>query len=189
LSTRVAGMYLAYLDDSGDPGVHAGSPTPTYTTSCVFVRDAHWVALFEDLIRFSRYLRQDFGLRMRQEVKANELVKGSGPWASLPYGDKVRKRIFRSFMRLQGKVGTVQTFAVIIDKSRCASADERVTAGRHTLERVEAFARHNNDTVMLSGLRRVRPFSEALARNASVLASWGHGRRWNTFSPAGPVPD
>jgi hypothetical protein len=106
LSTRVAGMYLAYLDDSGDPGVHAGSPTPTYTTSCVFVRDAHWVALFEDLIRFSRYLRQNFGLRMRQEVKANELVKGSGPWASLPYGDKFRKRIFRSFMRLQGKVGT-----------------------------------------------------------------------------------
>jgi hypothetical protein len=41
-------MYLGYLDDSGDPGVHAGSPTPTYTTACVLVRDAHWVGLFED---------------------------------------------------------------------------------------------------------------------------------------------
>jgi hypothetical protein len=108
-------MYLGYLDDSGDPGVHAGSPTPTFTTACVLVRDAHWVGLFEDLIRFRRYLRQNFGLRMRQEVRATELVRGSGPWATLPYGDQVRKRVFRSFMRLQGKVGTVQSFAVVID--------------------------------------------------------------------------
>ena len=140
-------MYLGYLDDSGDPGVHTGSPTPTYTTACVLVRDAHWVGLFEDLIRFRRYLRQNFGLRMRQEVRATELVRGSGPWAMLPYGDQVRKRVFRSFMRLQGKVGTVQTFAVVIDKFRLGSPDEvRSTAWRHTLERVEAFARHNNDT-------------------------------------------
>src|SRR5829696_3523451 len=117
-------MFLAYMDDSGDPGVHPGSPTPTYTISCVFVRDTSWVPLFEDPIRFRRYLRQNFGLRMRGEVKANELVKGSGPWAALGIGDKVRKRIFRSFMRFQEKSGTVQTFAVVIDKSRCASPAE-----------------------------------------------------------------
>jgi hypothetical protein len=64
--------------------------------------------------------RQNFGLRMRQEIRATELVRGSGPWTQLPYGDKVRKRVLRSFMRLQAKAGTVQTFAVVIDKSRCA---------------------------------------------------------------------
>src|SRR5437660_8662380 len=109
------------MDDSGDPGVHPGSPTPTFTISCVFVKDAHWAPLFEDMIRFRRYLRANFGLRMRQEVKANELVKGGGPWATLPIGDKVRKRIYRSYMRLQAKVGTVKTFAVVVDKSRCTT--------------------------------------------------------------------
>jgi hypothetical protein len=87
-------MYLAYMDDSGDPGVHPGSPTPTYTISCVFVRDTDWVPLFEDLIRFRRYLRENFGLRMRAEVKANELVRAGGPWAALRLGDNVRGRIF-----------------------------------------------------------------------------------------------
>ena len=31
----------------------------------------------EDMLRFRRYLSQNFGLRMREEIKANELVKGS----------------------------------------------------------------------------------------------------------------
>jgi hypothetical protein len=173
-------MYLGYLDDSGDPGVHAGSPTPTYTTACVLVRDSHWVGLFEELIRFRRYLRQNFGLRMRQEVRATELVRGSGPWATLPYGDRVRKRVFRSFMRLQGKVGTVQTFAVVIDKSRLGSPDEvRAATWRHALERVEAFARHNNDTVMLfpdSGeYHRFRKLSREMRRHSQVGAMIGGG--------------
>jgi len=42
-------------------------------------------------------------------------------------------------MRLQRKVGTVKTFAVVIDKSRCSAPDEvRETAWRHSLERVDA---------------------------------------------------
>jgi hypothetical protein len=173
-------MFLGYLDDSGDPGVHAGSPTPTYTTACVLIRDAHWVGLFEDLIRFRRYLSQNFGLRMRQEVRATELVRGSGPWATLPYGDQVRKRVFRSFMRLQGKAGTVQTFAVVIDKSGCSSPDDvRITAWRHTLERIEAFARHNNDTVMLfpdSGeYHRFRKLAREMRRHSQVGAMIGGG--------------
>ncbi len=168
------------MDDSGDPGVNPGSPTPTYTIACVFVRDAHWVPLFEDLIGFRRYLRANFGLRMRQEVKANELVKGGGPWASLPIGDRVRKRIYRAFMRLQGKVGTVQTFAVVVDKSRCATPDEvRETAWRHSLERVEAFARHNNETVMLfpdSGeYDRFRKLARRMRRYSQVGAMVGGG--------------
>ena len=42
-------------------------------------------------------------------------------------------------MRLQRKVGTVKTFAVVIDKSPCSTPNEvQETAWRHTLERVEA---------------------------------------------------
>jgi Protein of unknown function (DUF3800) len=174
-------MYLAYMDDSGDPGVSAGSPTPTYTIACVLIRDQHWVSLFEDLLGFRRYLRAAFGLRMRQEVKANELVKGSGPWAALSIGDGVRKRgIYRAFMRLQAKVGTVKTFAVVVDKSACASPDEvRTRTWRHALERIEAFARHNNETVMLlpdSGeYDRFRKLSREMRRYSQVGAMIGAG--------------
>jgi hypothetical protein len=168
------------MDESGDPGTHPGSPTPTYTVSCVFIHDAHWVALFEDMIRFRRYLRTNFGLRMRQEVKANELVKGSGPWAQLPYGDLVRKRVYRSFMRLQGAVGTVKTFAVVIDKSRCANAEEvRIAAWRHALERVERYATYNSETVMLfpdsGNYDRFRKLAREMRRFSQVGAMVGGG--------------
>jgi Protein of unknown function (DUF3800) len=188
-------MYLAYMDDSGDPGTAGGSPTPTYTIACVFVRDTDWVDLFEHLIRFRRYLRENFGLRMRQEVKANELVLGKGPWLSLGFGDRARKRVYRSFMRFQARVGTVRTFAVVIDKSKCASPDEvREKAWRHTLERVETFARHNNVTVMLfpdSGeYDRFRKLSREMRRFSQVGAMVGGGtlsRPLSTFLIDDPV--
>ena len=173
-------MFLCYMDESGDPGVHPGSPTPTYTVACVFVHASDWVGLFDDLIRFRRYLRANFGLRMRQEIKANELVKGSGPWASLPHGERVRKRIYRSVMRFQAKTERVKTFAVVIDKSRCSTADEvRETAWRHALERVEVFARHNSDTVMLfpdsGNYDRFRRLSREMRRYSHVGAMIGGG--------------
>jgi hypothetical protein len=168
------------MDDSGDPGVDPGSPTPTFTVCCVFVKDAHWAPLFEDMIRFRRYLRANFGLRMRQEVKANELVQGTGPWLSLGMGDRVRKRIYRSYMRFQGTVGTVKTFAVVVDKSRCATtAEVRETAWRHALERVETFARHKTETVMLfpdSGeYDRFRKLARKMRRHSQVGAMIGGG--------------
>jgi hypothetical protein len=117
---------------------------------------------------------------MREEVKANELVHGTGPWPTLGFGDRARKRIFRSFMRFQAKAGTVKTFAVVIDKSRCAStADVREKAWRHALERVEVFARHNNETVMLfpdSGeYDRFRKLSRKMRRFNQVGAMMGGG--------------
>ena len=171
-------MYLVYLDESGDAGVGAGSATTTYTVACVLVHASHWVGLFEDILRFRRYLRANFGLRMREEVKANELVQGRGPWLRLGHGDRVRKRIYRSYMRLQGKVGTVKTFAVVIDKSKCASAEDvRVAAWRHALERVESFARYNSDTVMLfpdsGNYDRFRKLAREMRRHSQVGSMLG----------------
>lgn len=131
--------------------------------------------------RIPPLLACNFGLRMRQEVKANELVKGSGPWATLGLGDRLRKdSIYRAYMRLQAKVGTVKTFAVVVDKSRCTTPDEvRATAWRHTLERVEAFARHNTETVMLlpdSGeYDRFRKLARQMRRFSEVGAMIGGG--------------
>jgi hypothetical protein len=58
-------MYLVYLDESGDAGVVTGTATPTYTVACVLVHASHWVSLFEDVLRFRRHLRANFGLRSR----------------------------------------------------------------------------------------------------------------------------
>jgi hypothetical protein len=83
------------MDESGDPGV-SGSPTPTYTVSGLFIHEAEWVPMLESLLRFRRYLRDSFGVRMRAEIKASEMIRGSGAWAGLGQGVQVRQRVYRS---------------------------------------------------------------------------------------------
>ncbi|MDP8943296.1 MAG: DUF3800 domain-containing protein [Actinomycetota bacterium] len=168
------------MDESGDPGVGVGSPTPTYTVSAVFVHDTQWVSLFEDLLRFRRYLRDNFGLRMRAEMKASELVRGSGPWADLGLGDRVRKRIYRSFMRFQGKTGAVLTFAVVIDKNHCRDTDHaRDIAWRYAFQRVERTMNARNERVMLvpdSGqFHWIRRLSREMRRFSQVGSMLGTG--------------
>jgi hypothetical protein len=142
-------MYLCYMDESGDAGV-SGSPTLTYTVGAILVHETHWVGLFNDLIGFRRYLRSAFGLRMRAEIKANQLVHGSGPWADLTVGDNTRKRIYRAFMRFQGKSGGLLTYAVVINKRNLGSADDvRDRAWRYAFQRIERTMAARNERVML----------------------------------------
>jgi Protein of unknown function (DUF3800) len=146
----ISAVYLCYMDESGDPGTVAGSPTPTYTVCGLLVPDNQWVALFEDLIRFRRYLRVSFGLRMRAEVKSTELIRGSGPWTTLGLGDGVRKRIYRSFMRFQDKTAAISTFAVVVNKSKCRDKDHvRDVGWRYALQRVERTMHARQETVLL----------------------------------------
>lgn len=67
-------MLIAYVDESGDPGV-AGSRT--YVLACVLVDAADWPDAFDKLIRFRRWIRERFGLPVRAEVKANFLIRNS----------------------------------------------------------------------------------------------------------------
>ena len=84
-------------------------------------------------------------------------------------------------MRLQAKVRSVETFAVVIDKSRCQSADE-VRGGR--LEacaeaRRRFFARHSNETVMLvPDSASTTAFGSCRARWDATTRSGNDGRRF-----------
>jgi hypothetical protein len=168
-------VYLCYLDESGDPG--PASAVPAYTVAGVLVHTTQWVDLFERQIAFRRYLRREFGLYMRTEVKGAQLAKGSGPWVGLGLGDRARKRIYRSYMRFQGKSGAIKTYAIVTDKSACPDAETvRERTWRYALQRVETFARKNNDTVMVLPDSGQYAWLQKLARRMrrhSVVGSLG----------------
>lgn len=86
----------------------------------VCVADRRWVSLFEQIIELRRELRDGFGLYMRTEVKGSELAKGVGPWTALNLSDRQRKYIYARFMRLQANSRALKTYAVVVDKSKCA---------------------------------------------------------------------
>jgi len=117
---------------------------------------------------------------MRAEIKGSELARGAGPWLPLQLSDKKRHFIYRSAMRLQGSVGSVKTYAVVVDKSRCRDMEHvRRTAWRYALQRIERFAFANNDTVMLlpdSGQYVwLRKLAREMRRHSVVGSAFGGG--------------
>jgi len=144
------------------------------------VADSRWVSLFEQIIQFRRELRDKFGFYMRAEVKGSELASGYGPWMGLNLSDRQRRYIYRRFLQMQGESRALRSYAVVVDKSKCADPEEvRRSAWKLALERVESLARKNDTTAMLfpdSGqyvwLGRL---SRELRRHSSVGSAYDPG--------------
>ena len=103
-------VHFAYIDESGNVGNVQKGGTQTFTLACVLVDSSDWPTTFDQVIDFRRYLRDAFGVPVRAEVKANDLLRNGGAFAALKLSELKRFKIYRGFMRLQHKLG-VQVFA------------------------------------------------------------------------------
>lgn len=138
-------MHLAYLDESGNPGVNGSR---SYTVACVIVEDRRWLGALDQLVAFRRFLKERFGLPVRAEVKANYLLQNKGAFRELELSEGARFGIYRGFMRLQAKL-ELKCFAVVIDKQKQqATADPRRIAWDTTFQRLERFST-KTDTPLL----------------------------------------
>jgi len=144
-------MHLAYVDESGDDG-RGGSRS--YVVGCVMVEGSAWAETFDGLISFRRFVRARFGLRVRDEIKANHLLRNAGPFRDLKrqLNDEARFKLYRSCMRLQPKLG-LRSFAVVIDKEKAAErAGKRAAseiAWEYLLQRLERRATAERTEILL----------------------------------------
>lgn len=189
-------MYVCYLDESGDPGPNAGSPTPRYTVAAVLVEGTKWRDGLDDLVRFRRYLNREFGIPVRAEIKATDLTRGRGPIKKAGLGVGARLRIYRGFMRLEAK-SSMKTFAVSVDKSQGFSSPGEVfdSAWRHTFERLERFCHYNSGPLMIvvdaSGAYPfVRKLARKMRRHNVVGSTFGTGTLSRPLEPLidDPIP-
>lgn len=172
-------MHFAYVDESGNEGP-AGSLT--YTLACVLVDAASWAGVFDELISFRRFLRERFKIPVRAELKANFLLRNSGPLTPLKLSESARHAIYRQSMRLQAKLG-VSVFAVVIRKAelriRDASRSPREVAWEYLLQRLERFTTKGGNQVLLvhdeGDLRLVRGLARKARRAGSAGSAFGTG--------------
>lgn len=143
-------VFIAYVDESGDGG-EGGSRT--YALGCVMVDHDSWFNVFDRVIGFRRHLRRLFGIPVREEMKANYLLRNGGPYLSHnPLSESARYAIYRQFMRLHPKLD-LKTFAVVIDKSSLSAdqlsrgADE--IAWEWLLQRLERRCHYEGRHVLL----------------------------------------
>ncbi len=130
-------MYLAYVDESGNTGLPGSR---TYTLGCLFFDGRTWPDVFDSMIGIRRALRNDFGVPVRAELKANYLLRGKGPIWRLRLSEAERHEIYLRLMRAQDELG-FRTFGVVINKQELADRgrDEnpREVAWEFLLQRIE----------------------------------------------------
>jgi hypothetical protein len=170
-------MHFAYVDESGNVG-WAGSRS--YALGCVLVNSADWPDTFDRLLGFRRFLRGQFGLPVRAEIKANYLIRNSGAFRGLGLDEQARADIYKMAMRLQAKIGLL-SFAIVIDKAklqaRGGNRDPRDVAWEYLLQRLERFnsggGSHPGQPVLLIHDEGEGPIVRMLARKARRAGTAG----------------
>lgn len=171
-------MHLAYIDESGDPGPEGSL---TYVLACILVRDSAWLETLDSLISFRRFLKSCFGLPVRAELKANDLVQRRGPFRSLPVGLDGRRDIYRQAMRLHQKLDT-KVFAIVIEKARARARghDPRVLCWEFLFQRLERFSSGEQSHLIAvhdeGETRLVRTLARMARRVGGAGSHFGTGR-------------
>lgn len=144
-------MLLAYIDESGNTGdVSKGGSTSHYVLGCVLVEADKWSAGFDDLLDFRRRLRDRFKLPMRAEVKANYLIRSSGPFRALALAPAERGLVYRAHLNMLANIDA-RAFAVAIDKGRCGVTGPACLEFAWTtlLQRLERTTHYERERMLL----------------------------------------
>lgn len=143
-------MEITYVDESGNTGYGARA-SKTYSLGCVLVPADAWPEAFDRLLNFRRFLRGEFNIRVRDELKANYLVRNEGPaLEELNLGDGIRRRIYRLHMHIVPKAG-ISAFAVVIVKGLIQQRDRdpRDIAWDYLFNRLERRSSKLSQPIML----------------------------------------
>jgi len=87
-------MYIAYVDESGDPGRNT-RVTKYFTLSGIIVADSNWKVFLDRVKAFRQGLKRDFKITLKADLRATDLWRRKGDLKrlGLSYADQVE--IFR----------------------------------------------------------------------------------------------
>lgn len=129
-------MEFAYVDESGDSGMTGGG-TSTYSLGCALVPVDYWDLRLRLLIEMRTSIRDTYGVRLRDEIKANWLVGVGKRFAELKLGDGQVRDIYQRHIGIASTVCS-GTFGVVVqkDKLRDKSIDVFERSWLYLLERL-----------------------------------------------------
>ena len=171
-------MYLAYIDESGSTGDVAKGGSKSYTLGCVLVRASQWATTLDGLIGYRRYLKTQFGLLTRAEVKANHVLQNAGAFRQLALSERARHSLYRGMLRLCPKL-EIKVFAVVIRKELLTSGDPHEFAWTFLLQRLERLTTKQGVQVVIfhdeGDEARVRVLARRARRAGIAGSAFGAG--------------
>jgi hypothetical protein len=135
-------MYLMYVDESGDCGL-VNSPSRYFVLTGLVVHELRWRPYLDQLIGFRRQVKQQFGLRLREEIHASEMVNKPGDLVRIKRHDRLA--ILRLFADELAAMNDLNVINIVVDKQgKLPTYDVFGMAWRALIQRFEnTIARHN----------------------------------------------
>lgn len=140
---------FAYIDESGNTGDWAKGGTRTYTLGCVMVPMDHWTDRLDVMVETRRAIKRTYNIRLRDELKANYLLRGRSHLEPLALGDGQRRDIYRRVL-VSANVASSGVFAVVIDKEHARfSGDPADRAWEYLLQRLRIRSTNMGHPIMI----------------------------------------
>lgn len=106
-------MFLMYVDESGDVGM-VNSPTQYFILSGIVVHELRWTQYLDELISFRRYLRDKYGLKLREEIHASAFINNPGDLIRIKRHNRLA--ILREFADQLASMSDLNIINVLVDK-------------------------------------------------------------------------
>jgi len=90
-------MYIFYMDDSGENGLHI--------FSALGVEDKYWREVFDAVRTYRRVLREKAGIFMNKELHATKFMSGRGRPSDRHLDADTRRRAFQYTLKCLAKIG------------------------------------------------------------------------------------
>ena len=134
-------MYLMYVDESGDTGLH-NSPSPFFALSGIVVHELKWKDFINDLLSFRRSMKKKYGIGLREEMHSAEFLRRSHPTA-LP--KNIRLQVLRDSCASLAALDYISITNVVVNKqSKQAGYDVFERAWEVLFQRFENTLHHRN---------------------------------------------
>lgn len=114
-------MYFLYVDESGDTGL-SGSPTNYFCLSGLVFHELRWHETLESVINFRRKLRDDYGLKLREELHAAHYIHKPAELSRI--AKSMRLKLLRDVIDFQATLPDISIINVVVDKTTKSSTDD-----------------------------------------------------------------
>lgn len=146
-------MYIAYLDESGDSGSVAKSPTGHFVVGCVLIDARDWIAWLDHMKVWRAALRRSHGIPVAPELKASSgFLRGGGAFRPLGLSRLDRMELYADGLRHLSNGPFSKVFAIAIEKGQAAGKgwnDAWLPAWTFAMQRLDRFSTDSDERVLV----------------------------------------
>lgn len=132
-----------YVDESGDVGMSAASPTRYFILTGLVLHELRWKEYIDQIIAFRRRMKMSFGLNLRDEIHAGRMLTKPGPLVSIPRHQRLA--ILRFFATELASMPDLNIINIVVDKQgKAPTYDPFEAAWKVLIQRFENTISYRN---------------------------------------------